>query len=62
MKSEDLQVRHIKIQLRFVEQGRYKYRRPEIRLCGKWLEDCGFSCGKTVTIKCKKGKLIITVR
>jgi toxic protein SymE len=34
---------------------------PEIRLCGKWLQDAGFTCGQTVTVRHKKNKLIITI-
>lgn len=33
---------------------------PEIRLCGKWLQETGFNCGQTITIWHRKGKLIIT--
>jgi toxic protein SymE len=33
---------------------------PEIRLCGKWLQDMGFSCGDMVTVQLKENQLIIT--
>lgn len=52
-------IRHIKIQLRFIEHGRYRYQRPEIRLCGKWLDDLGFSYGKIIIIRCENNKLVI---
>lgn len=34
---------------------------PEIRLCGKWLQDIGFECGQTVTVQHQKNKIIITL-
>lgn len=34
---------------------------PEIRLCGKWLQDMGFECGQTVTVQREKNKITITV-
>jgi len=34
---------------------------PEIRLCGKWLEEAGFECGDEVTVKCLGNKLEITL-
>ncbi|MCF2490813.1 SymE family type I addiction module toxin [Dyadobacter sp. CY347] len=34
---------------------------PEIRLCGKWLQDLGFACGEELTVKYFKNKLEITL-
>jgi|GEM_PF-2927999 len=34
---------------------------PEIRLCGKWLLDMGFDCGKTVLVQHEKNRIVITV-
>lgn len=59
--NKNSSLRRIKIQHRFIEQGRYKYRRAELRLCGKWLEDYGFIHGKLTTIRCERNKLIITI-
>jgi toxic protein SymE len=40
----------------------YKYAlMPEIRLCGKWLEEAGFECGDEVTVRCFGNKLEITL-
>ncbi|MBO9613037.1 MAG: SymE family type I addiction module toxin [Dyadobacter sp.] len=40
----------------------YKYALiPEIRLCGKWLQEAGFECGDEVTVKCLGNKLEITL-
>jgi toxic protein SymE len=33
---------------------------PEIRLCGKWLQDIGFNCGNFVTVEHQQNKIIIT--
>lgn len=32
---------------------------PKINLAGKWLQEIGFECGKTVTVKYRKGKIVI---
>ena len=34
---------------------------PQIRLQGKWLQECGFDPGSQVQIQCEQGKLIITL-
>ncbi|WP_426294770.1 SymE family type I addiction module toxin [Dyadobacter endophyticus] len=40
----------------------YKYAiMPEIRLCGRWLQEAGFECGDEVTVKCLGNKLEITL-
>lgn len=35
---------------------------PEIRLCGKWLQDIGFSCGQSVIVHHVKNKIVITLK
>lgn len=40
----------------------YKYARmPEIRLCGRWLQEAGFECGDEVTVRCLGNRLEITL-
>ncbi|MCP1996077.1 SymE family type I addiction module toxin [Flavobacterium sp. HSC-61S13] len=34
---------------------------PEIRLCGKWLQELGFKPGQTIKIIHKKSKITITI-
>lgn len=34
---------------------------PEIRLCGKWLQDLGFEHGQTINVLQEKNKIIITI-
>jgi toxic protein SymE len=34
---------------------------PEIRLCGKWLQDIGFNCGEIVTVDQQENKIIISI-
>ena len=34
---------------------------PEIRLCGKWLQDIGFEHGQTINVRQEKNKIIITI-
>ena len=35
---------------------------PEIRLCGKWLQETGFNVNDTVTIQHEKNKIVITIQ
>ncbi len=34
---------------------------PEIRLCGKWLQDIGFEHGQTIKVQQEKNKITITI-
>jgi len=34
---------------------------PEIRLCGKWLQEIGFEHGQTINVRQEKNKITITV-
>ena len=38
--------------------GRAKFV-PEIRLCGKWLEDMGFDYGQRITVRLEGDRLVI---
>ncbi|WP_264535210.1 SymE family type I addiction module toxin [Flavobacterium sp. N1736] len=53
--------RQLKIHRKYFSRS---YRRyvvfPEIRLCGKWLQNIGFVHGKFVTVQHEKNKIIIT--
>jgi toxic protein SymE len=52
--------RHLKIYPKFQQTSRWKSKFvPEIRLCGKWLEDMGFDYGEHVTVRLEGDKLII---
>jgi toxic protein SymE len=35
---------------------------PEIRLCGKWLKNAGFSCGQTVTVTHERNRIVIELQ
>lgn len=54
--------RQLKIHRKYISRS---YRRyvifPEIRLCGKWLHEIGFTCGNFVTVEQEKNKIVITV-
>ena len=57
------EVRSLKIQPKYrVNQWRDATAAPEIKLCGNWLEQLGFQCGKRVTVTTMKGILIITLQ
>lgn len=34
---------------------------PEIRLCGKWLQDIGFEHGQTINVRQERNRITITV-
>jgi toxic protein SymE len=56
-------VRSLKIQPKYrVDQWRDARVAPEIKLCGTWLEQLGFQCGKRVIVTTMKELLIITLQ
>jgi hypothetical protein len=34
---------------------------PEIRLCGKWLEESGFAVGSNIQVLHEHGRIVITI-
>lgn len=53
--------RRIKIQPKHIARSYSRYIIfPEIRLCGKWLQDLGFNYGNFATIEHQQNKIIIT--
>lgn len=54
-KSRKLKI-YQKFQRTSSRQGKFI---PEIRLCGKWLEDMGFDCGQRITVRLEDYRLII---
>ena len=54
--------RQLKVYEKYISRSYHRYVVfPEIRLCGKWLQDMGFSGGQSITVRHKKNKIIITV-
>ena len=54
--------RQLKVYEKHVSRSYYRYVFfPEIRLCGKWLQEMGFICGQSITVQHKKNKIIITI-
>ncbi|WP_031526134.1 SymE family type I addiction module toxin [Dyadobacter crusticola] len=52
--------RRLKIYPKFQQTSQWNFKFvPEIRLCGKWLEDLGFDCGEHITVRMEDDKLII---
>ena len=45
----------------FVRASRSYVSFPDIRLCGKWLEEAGFRSGHVIDICCERGRLVITL-
>ncbi|MBS7255853.1 SymE family type I addiction module toxin [Flavobacterium branchiicola] len=55
-----LAIRRLKIHPKHVSRSYSYVIFPEIRLCGKWLQDLGFKHGSFVTIEQLQNKIIIT--
>jgi toxic protein SymE len=52
--------RQLKIYQKFQRTSSWQSRFvPEIRLCGKWLEDMGFDCGQRITVRLEDDRLVI---
>lgn len=61
-KSPSPSERRLTVYRKYLPRAWYQYAlMPEIRLCGKWLQEAGFECGDEVTVKCTKHKLEITL-
>lgn len=61
-KIQQLGERQLKVYGKYISRPYYRnVVFPEIRLCGKWLQDIGFECGQNVTVRHEKNKIIITV-
>lgn len=56
-----LNFRKLKIRSKFQSRTYGEVKIPEIRLEGKWLEELGFTQGRTVRIEHEQNKLIITL-
>ena len=54
-------VRKLKIHTKFQNRRYDEVQIPAIRLEGKWLEELGFTKGRTVKIEHEQNKLIITL-
>lgn len=53
--------RRLKIATRYISRASWEPAIfPEIRLCGKWLQDIGFSCGDMVTVQHLNNQIIIS--
>ncbi|WP_367118605.1 SymE family type I addiction module toxin [uncultured Chryseobacterium sp.] len=60
-KIKKFRERQLKVHQRYISRSYHRYVIfPEIRLCGKWLQDMGFNCGESVIVCHKKNKIIIT--
>jgi len=54
--------RHLKIQEKAMPRAYKEYAFfPEIKLCGKWLHDMGFTCGQSVLVQHEQNKIVITL-
>lgn len=54
--------RRLKVYQKFFSRAYFKFKLfPEIRLCGKWLQETGFKTGQVVIVRCEKNKIVITL-
>lgn len=59
--GKNLEKRQLKIQPKYIARSYHRYVIfPEIRLCGKWLQEIGFNHGKFVTVQHEENIIIIT--
>lgn len=49
------QVRRLKVYPKYVSRAVF----PEIRLCGKWLQETGFHDGQMIIVRHEKNRIII---
>lgn len=55
--------RQLKIHRKYISRSYSRYVIfPEIRLCGKWLQEIGFNYGNFVTVEHQRNKIIITTQ
>lgn len=60
-KSTSNKNRRLKISSKYFSRAyRKTVHYPEIRLCGKWLQELGFKKGQVIQIDCENSKLVIT--
>lgn len=59
-KSKKKQTRHLKVYPKYFQRSYESVIFPEIRLCGKWVQESGFSCGQPVTVQYEPNRIIIT--
>jgi toxic protein SymE len=54
--------RRLKISKKYFSRSYFKFKFfPEIRLCGKWLQETGFKTGQVVIVRHEKNKIVITL-
>ncbi|TLU91610.1 SymE family type I addiction module toxin [Dyadobacter sediminis] len=60
MKQVQSFTRQLKIYYKFQTTSSYQFKIvPEIRLCGKWLQEIGFDHGQLITVRLEDNRLII---
>lgn len=52
--------RSLKVYPKYFQRTNRMVRFPQIRLCGKWVEDSGFACGQEITVLHARNKIVIT--
>jgi toxic protein SymE len=57
---ENKRIRLLKVQPKIFNRSRSHVVFPEIKLCGKWLEELGFVVNEKVQIICENGKITIS--
>jgi len=60
--SQKKKTRHLKIYPKYTSNSTgTNVARPEIRLCGKWLQELGFESGDNIIVACQENCLLITL-
>ena len=62
-KKTNLGKKKIKVHSKYIRMPFFtqNYNAPEIRLCGKWLQNIGFHIGKQMTVTHERNKIILTL-
>jgi len=51
--------RTLKVYTKYFPRFDRYFASPEIRLCGKWLQNLGFNCGQDVDVLTEKNRIVI---
>jgi toxic protein SymE len=57
---ENKRIRLLKVQPKIFNRSQGHVVLPEIKLCGKWVEELGFLVNEKVQIICENGRITIT--
>lgn len=54
--------RSLKVYPKYFQRSNQTVEFPQIRLCGKWVQDSGFVCGQEITVVHDRNRIVITIQ